>query len=373
MPAIMTPLPSLIDEIEDALAAKSEEKRAAALWRITDLFIAGADNFSEDHITLFDDVLQRLAATIEKNARAKLSSRLARVPNAPAGMVRNLASDHDIRVAQPVLRYSPRLDDGYLARTAETHSQQHLLAISQRGALSESVTAVLVERGDRDVVRSVAQNAGARFSSAAFRTLVDRSAGDEMLAVHIGTRRDLPRQHLLKLVERASAAVRQKLVAADPAMAGAIRDVVAEIDGSIRAASRRASTDYAVARVEVEAMQRDGRLGEAEVYAFADARKFEETAVALSLVTGAPIDLVERAMLDDNPDMAVILAKVAGFSWSTVQCVLLRAANRALSAQDLDRALSGFSRLKPCTARSIIAFYDARRSGTDATPVQVAG
>ena len=77
-------------------------------------------------------------------------------------------------------------------------------------------------------------------------------------------------------------------------------------------------------------------------------------------------------MLDDNPDMAVILAKVAGFSWSTVQCILLRAANRALSAQDLDRALSGFSRLKPGTARSIIAFYDARRGGTDLTPVQVA-
>ena len=363
MPAIMTPSPSLIDEIEDALAAKSEEKRSAALWRITDLFIAGADTFCDDHVTLFDDVMQRLAATIEKNARAKLSSRLARIANAPPGVMRNLAADHDIRVAQPVLRYSPRLDDDYLTETAATHSQQHLLAISQRQALSEAVTEVLVERGDRDVVRSVAQNSGARFSNAAFRTLVERSVGDDVLAVHVGTRRDLPRQDLLKLVERASAAVRQKLAAADPAAAAAIREVVAEIDGSIRAASRRASPDYAAARTEVEALQRTGHLGETAVYAFADARRFEETAVALSLVTGAPIDLVERAMLDDNPDMAVILTKVAGFSWSTAQCILLRAANRALSVQDLDRALSGFSRLKPGTARSIIAFYDARRSG----------
>jgi uncharacterized protein (DUF2336 family) len=372
MPAIMTPSPSLIDEIEDALSAKSEDQRAAALWRITDLFIAGADNYAEDHVTLFDDVIQRLAATIEKNARAKLSSRLARIANAPVGVIRNLAADQDIRVAQPVLRHSPRLDDTYLAATAATHSQQHLLAIAQRGALSEVVTDVLVERGDRDVVRSVAQNSGARFSSAAFRTLVERSIGDEVLAVHVGTRRDLPRQDLLKLVERASATVRQKLAAADPAAAGAIRDVVAEIDGSIRAASRRASTDYAAARAEVEALHQAGRLGEAEVYAFADARKFEETAVALSLVTGAPIDLVERAMLDDNPDMAVILAKVAGFSWTTAQCILLRATNRGLSVQDLDRALSGFSRLKSGTARSIIAFYDARRQGTAPPPMDVA-
>ena len=39
----MTPSASLIDEIEDALATKTEEKREAALWRITDLFIEGSD------------------------------------------------------------------------------------------------------------------------------------------------------------------------------------------------------------------------------------------------------------------------------------------------------------------------------------------
>ena len=221
---------------------------------------------------------------------------------------------------------------------------------------------MLVERGDRDVVRSVAQNSGARFSSAAFRTLVERSVGDEVLAVHVGTRRDLPRQDLLKLVERASAAVRQKLAAADPAAAAAIREVVAEIDGSIRAASRRAST-----RLRGGARRRSRRCtapdgsAKPEIHAFADARKFEETAVALSLITGAPIDLVERAMLDDNPDMAMILAKVAGFSWSTAQAILLRAANRSLSPQDLDRALSGFSRLKSGTARSIIAVLRCAR------------
>ena len=35
---------------------------------IADLFIAGADNYADDHVTLFDDVIQRLAATIEKIA-----------------------------------------------------------------------------------------------------------------------------------------------------------------------------------------------------------------------------------------------------------------------------------------------------------------
>src|SRR5947208_17022689 len=122
----MTPSPNLIDEIEDALASQTEEKRAAALWRITDLFIAGSDSYTEDHVTLFDDVIGRLAASIETNARAKLSTRLARMPNAPVGVIRTLASDNDIGVAQPLLRDSSRLDDGYLKAAAATHSQQHL-------------------------------------------------------------------------------------------------------------------------------------------------------------------------------------------------------------------------------------------------------
>ena len=247
-----------------------------------------------------------------------------------------------------MLRHSPRLDDGYLSATAATHSQQHLLAIAQRSALSEAVTDVLVERGDREVVRSVAQNTGARFSNAAFRTLVERSVGDEVLAVHVGTRRDLPRQHLLKLVERASAD------GASEARRGRSRRPHARSAMSSPRSTAASAPPRAAPRTTMrpraprsKRCTSAGRLGEQEVYAFADARKFEETAVALSLVTGAPIDLVERAMLDDNPDMAMILAKVAGFSWSTAQCILLRAANRSLSVQDLDRALSGFSRLNP--------------------------
>ena len=50
--------------------------------------------------------------------------------------------------------------------------------------------------------------------------------------------------------------------------------------------------------------------------------------------------------------------------------VCKRATNRALSVQDLDRALSGYSRLKHSTARSIIAFYDAGRQGAATQPGQ---
>jgi uncharacterized protein (DUF2336 family) len=367
----MTAAPSLIDELEDALASTTAEKRHDALWRITDLFISGADRFSDDQIGLFDDVIARLASDIEVKARAKLASRLARVANAPVNVVHSLAADDDITVASPVLLYSERLGDNHLVATASTKSQAHLLAIAQRPSLSETVTEVLVERGDREVVRSVAENTGARFSNAAFRTLVERSTSDDLLATTVGLRKDLPRPHFLKLLECASAAVRHKLADADPEAAAAVRDVVAEIDGSIRAAARSASSDFASAREEVAALYASGRLTEAEVYGFADAHKFEETALALSLLAKVPIDFVERAMLDAQPDMIVILSKVAGLTWTTAKCILVRATGRVMSVQDLDRALAGFTRLRSETARSIIAFYEQRRKGTAAKPAVV--
>src|SRR5206468_4080675 len=115
--------------------------------------------------------------------------RLADMPNAPAGVVRMLAFDDDIEVARPVLSASERLAEHDLVANANSKSQLHLAAISERRSLSEAITDVLVTRGDRQVVQSVAKNTGARFSDAGFRMLVKRSSSDEALAVQVGGRR----------------------------------------------------------------------------------------------------------------------------------------------------------------------------------------
>ena len=108
-------------------------------------------------------MIGRLAAAIEAKARVELSNRLAPIANAPSGVIHLLAFDDDIAVAEPVLLHSPRLDDSALVANANSKSQRHLFAISQRQRLSEAVTDILVQRGDRLVVHSVAKNAGAKY------------------------------------------------------------------------------------------------------------------------------------------------------------------------------------------------------------------
>ena len=355
-----TPLP-LLDELECALADGSNARRTEILSRITDLFLGNASRYSPDQVNLFDDVISRLATAIEAKARARLANRLAHVSNAPAGVVRMLAFDDDIEVARPVLRGSERLAEHDLVANANSKGQLHLAAISERKSLSEALTDVLVTRGDRQVVHTVVRNTGARFSDAGFRMLVKRSSNNEALAVQVGGRRDLPRQHFLRLLEQASAAVRTRLAAENPAAREALEGVLGEVVGGIRSETRKVSSDYAAAAAAVEAIRRAGRLGEAEVYRFARARRFEETAVALSLLCEIELDAVEQALHDRSHDMALVIAKVAGLSTTCAKAILLlKTADRGISALDFDQALRTFEKLQPDTARRVIAFYRAR-------------
>jgi uncharacterized protein (DUF2336 family) len=373
MPA-MTNATSLIDELEQALAGGTNAQRITMLARITDLFVEGASRYSTGQINLFDEIIVKLTAAIEAKARAKLSSRLAPVSNAPRGVIRMLAFDDDIEVAHPVLSLSERLDEADLVANASSKSQQHLAAIAERKALSEAVTDVLVERGDRKVVQFVARNAGARFSDAGFRMLVKRSGGADALAMQVGGRRDIPRQHFLRLLQEASAAVRNRLAAENPGAGGAVETVLSEVVGGIRSETRKVSTDYAAALSRVEALHQADRLGEPEVHGFARERRFEETAIALSLLCAVEIDVVERALLDPAHEMALIVAKLAGFSSTTAKAILLlKAADRGLSAKDLDQALTSYGRLQTETARRVLGFYRTRLRGPAAAGAPAPG
>ena len=108
----------LLDELETALGSGSIGRRIDILTRVTDLFINGAERYSEDQVGVFDDVMARLVNAIETKARAKLSHRLAPIANAPSSVIHMLAFDDDIEVARPVLAQSARLDDNALVSAA---------------------------------------------------------------------------------------------------------------------------------------------------------------------------------------------------------------------------------------------------------------
>jgi hypothetical protein len=356
---------SIIAEIEGTFASGSADKQADILRRVTDLFLAGADSYSDDHVDLFDGVILRIAEKIETKARAELAHRLAPAPNAPPMAVRKLAHDESIEVAGPILSLSNRLSDEDLLAIASGNSQDRLLAISKRSTLSEKVSDVLVTHGNRDVVLSVTRNEGARISDAGYTKLVDRSINDEVLAICVSMRKDIPQEHFNTLIAKASEVVFEKLAASNPHAVYEVHKVLTDITGQDPSAQPKAKRDYHQAVVQFDAVRHSGVPVDPVVCEYAKNGKFEETVAALSALSGAPIKLVESVMNDARPDsdFALILAKAAGLSWPTVKqiCILRRKVFR-FSPQAIESARHNFERLQAKTAQRLVRFYNERHA-----------
>ena len=351
---------SIIDELISVVDSGGAKQRHRILQRVIDLFVAGSRSYSQEQVALFDDVLQQLSADIEVKARARLAHRLAVMNNAPPKLIRKLAFDDEITVASPVLARSEQLTDEDLVENARTKSQKHLLAIAQRLKLSESVTDVLVERGDRDVVHNVARNRGARFSLAGYDHLTTRARYDRRLTLALAERTDVPRQYFLKLLECASASVRAKLEAANPEMAEAIRKSIDDVATAMQHEARAASREHSAAERKARRFKAHP-VTEGNVHGPARAQEFEKVVVALARLGRFPVDLVERALLDEGADMVLILARAADCSWATAKELLqMQAAGRRMTHDDFSEAYERYNKFSPKTARSIFDFHRQR-------------
>lgn len=362
------PTPSqsgLIDQLEQAIGDNDFARRAEVLRKVTDLLVLRSGKFSDDQIALFDTVMGKLLENIESSARAQFGSRIARLPDAPRGVVRLLAFDAAIEVAGPVLTHSERLDADTLVDNAKTQSQDHLLAISGRRVLIEAVTDVLVERGNRAVVSATAQNAGARFSDFGVSTLVRKARDDGDLALCVWSRPDIPRQNLIKLFVEASETVKNQLIEADPRRAELIKAMVAQATDDIQTKARAGSSDFSEAQHLVRELNTAGKLNESQLLAFADEGSFDKVVAALSLMCDLPVGVVERAFVQNQTEQIVVLARAIDISWATtMKLLLLHAGVNGSSRQQLDITFANFFRLQPATAQTALKFYRLREKAS---------
>ena len=137
--------------------------------------------------------------------------------------------------------------------------------------------------------------------------------------------------------------------------------MLSEVVGGIRSETRKISRNYLNATAAVEAAMKNGRLGGSRGLPVRARAAVRRNTVALSLLCGVEIDLVERAFNDRGHEILLILARLAGFSWTSAKAiVLLKCADRGISAQDLDSAMHSFANLQAETARRVLDFYHSR-------------
>jgi uncharacterized protein (DUF2336 family) len=343
----VTVAPTVLEQVEHALATDGSRPNLL-LRHVTDLFLVGAAAFTPDEIEAFDDTFLLLVAVVETASRALLSMRLAPCPSAPPRIVQQLAKDDAIEVAAPIISQSLIVTEQTLIEVATGKGQEHLLAITIRSAISEVVSAIIVKRGDPEVLVSAARNLGASFPHQAMEQMLESATRHADLAVHLARRPDLSQAHVLTMVHRASHQVRERLMREFPATQDAVDQVVAAVACRVSDAAKEASADLPSSMLQ---HARAGRLDDDHVASLAAAKDPKAVIAAIAVKSGLSIHRVEQAMSDR--ETLVVIGKAIGLSSLSMKS-LLRISS---GSSDLAHLMESFERLKPATAVQILTFY----------------
>jgi uncharacterized protein (DUF2336 family) len=357
----MSSLVSFVMEVEDAVASKDPARRVETLRKLTGLFVDQEATLPEGAVEVFDEVILRLSRDLERRARMELSEAFGDLDRAPRKVVRSLAFDLDAAIARPVLERSSRLDEDDLVMIARARGQDHLLAISRRAALSERVTDVLVHRGDEGVVRSVAGNAGARFSDGGFSELMDKARADEALQGVLRGRGDIPPRQLARLVEIAQEQARQTLTREfGTDRAAAIGSAVAGAAGAVAAGTGVAAGALDAAAAAVRRKAEGGGLVEDDVLEWLRLGRIDEALAAIAQLAGVPVGIVAKAYRSPHHDPLLFLVRAVRFGWATFKALLAAQAGRPPAPETLRGAFAAFQQLSVQAAQQVVRFTAAR-------------
>jgi uncharacterized protein (DUF2336 family) len=247
------------------------------------------------------------------------------------------------------------------------------LAISERRTLSEGLTDILLDRGEKQVLHSVTRNPGARFSIPGVDKLVTLATSDDLLAANVIVRRDISSAQLKRVIAVASDKVREKMTRLHPHIAHLVNEAVTAAAEETRSAVRSAAQPQDDARVRVGDLFSSGSLNEEAIRHFAQRRQFKECLVALALLSGNDFDEAERMVAEFGSEATLTLARAIGLSWQTTAAILKaqhrQNGERGVPAAELSEALASFSRLKKDIARRVISFRV--HAAADATAAEV--
>lgn len=290
---------STFEEMEELAKDGSKEGRRQLLRSVTDLFLENLDDSTDEQGDAFGDIVSRVLDDVVEEARAEFATRVSTVEQFPKDIVLKLAWD-TFEVASPILEHSPVLTDEDLIGVANEQSEDHLMAISRRAELRESVTDVLIERGSDGVIHSVAANPGAQFSPEGYGTLATKAQDDKKLQATLVGRADVTQDVASQLEPFLGAQLKKRLAKSLKESNGDVTSLVARAKERVEQAlvgkkRDKADVEKLIAQVE------EGKLTISEA---AQKLATEKRPMPLSTLIAAmaelPDKMIANAMLKVN-------------------------------------------------------------------------
>jgi uncharacterized protein (DUF2336 family) len=358
-----------MSKLHDLIALAKEpssDKRRELLREVTDLFFVNPDHAGGE-LALFDDVLSQLAGEMEAAVRAELAHRMAPAAEPPARLVRRLAADEAIEVARPILEGSRALSDEDLMQVAKSHGQEHLQAISRRGAVSQAVTEAIVERADDETLGVLLRNEGAELSRQAHEAAIDRAEANPALHDAVVSRRSLPVDLLNEMYFVVEAKLRTKIMArnaqVDPealeAALAAGRKRVASSDGAL-------PPDYDAAERDVKSLLARKALTPKVLAAMLRARERTKFMLALAELAGIDFHTAQVILERREIDALAVVCKAADFERSLFLTFAVLVLDRDADAMGRAKEYGDlYSELPRESALRTLRFWRMRRQAPD--------
>jgi hypothetical protein len=344
-------------ELMELALEKSLEKRLELLRRLTDVYLEQPNQNAPAAESLLNDIVKGLLSRVDRPDRIQAAADLSKLPALPGVLARALATDSDFEVAQPIIRDHRGLSDDILVDVAENGSQERLYAIAARSVVTAPVTDVVVRRGDQNVVRTLAANKGAQFSSEAMETLISKAERDGVLQTHIVGRTDLSIEAVGKLLPMIS----QELAAR-------LGSKTIGFDGS---AMRQHFTDWMrdrnknVAAVDayIDGIRKgDLKLNDVVIELIRNKRLLD-TATVLAAMIYLDRSYTFNVLTRGNAQSTMLLLKSMQLSWPVVDSFLkLRRAKVGPGDMENPVERHEYEAIDLATAQRIVRFMKVRRT-----------
>lgn len=195
-----------------ALSKDSSARGRRQLFsNISDLFLTDDNRLSEREHALVTSILTKLLAEIETTLRQNLAEELAELTDVPHDLISLLAND-EIDVARPILFKSHLLEEPDLIEIIQNRSKEHLLVIAERDDISPTISELLINYGDEDVVSHLIENGDAQISRESMEYLVEESKRIDRFQEPLIARHDIPADLAHKMFWWVSAALRRHIL-----------------------------------------------------------------------------------------------------------------------------------------------------------------
>ncbi|MEQ1931650.1 MAG: DUF2336 domain-containing protein [Parvularculaceae bacterium] len=342
----------------------SAEKRGALLREITDVFLAAPDRYTSSEMQHFDVIMSKVTESVEAQLRRQIAEKLADSPTAPKGLLRQLALD-EIMVAEPVLKRSTALSEEDLIRVIQQRGQEHMRAISERRELPETVSAALVDRGDKDVLVSVANNKGARLNSETIEKLVEHSRAIGELQAPMAGRYDLPPQLLTQMYFFVSSALKKEILKRSDMLDPALIDEAVESNRQkiLTKAVSEAQGSVDAARAFIRDRIAQNALNESLLKDLVESRKSTEFLYGFSHFVGIDTSTSQRILGDRSWESLAIACRASGLERQTFAKIVFGLQKNADEQQKALRILDLYLKIPQEAAERVMRFWRVRSQG----------